>query len=177
MDAFSQAGVVEDAQLSNYVRSILHQQVRNSQCLEALHGTLNANTVTGTTNPRRTIRLSVTTPKRFWSLPWCKTGTSPVSWWGTSSRGCGGLCLRARRGRAGAAAADLPIDGVQMRTSGQPLTVQSSVLDMSRCFDEHWSARFLSGNELESPEEGWTWTGSYTRCGKESSDTTSVLFV
>ena len=27
------------------------------------------------------------------------------------------------------------------------LTVQSSVLDMSRCFDEHWSTRFLSCND------------------------------
>ena len=65
-----QAKVVEDAQLSIYVRSISHQQVRNSQCLEAVDSTLNANT----TNPSRTIRLSVTTLKRFWSFPWCRQG-------------------------------------------------------------------------------------------------------
>ena len=69
LNAVSQAVDVEDAQLSNYVLSKLHQQARNSQCLEALHGTHNTNTVTDTTNPRRTIRLSVTTVNRFWSFP------------------------------------------------------------------------------------------------------------
>ena len=34
------------------------------------------------------------------------------------------------------------------------LTVQSSVLDMSRCFDEHWSTRFLSGNDSRGVGRG-----------------------
>ena len=45
-------------------------------------------------------------------LPVVQTGTSPGSCWAPRSRGCG-LCLRARRGRAGAAAAELPIHGRQ----------------------------------------------------------------
>ena len=39
-------------------------------------------------------------------LPMVQNTDLPGSWWGTSSRGCCGLCLRA----TGGAAADLPID-------------------------------------------------------------------
>ena len=65
---------MEDAQLSNCVLSIWHEQVRKSQCLEAVHSTFNAKTVTDTTNPRRTVRLSVAILRRFWSFLWRKHG-------------------------------------------------------------------------------------------------------